>query len=268
MRIPRVAFALLLLAIAGLGSGLVIERARAQNQGAVLMMTAKMASGGTIRCAMSSRDQNKNSCALLGPKLQLAFRVASLSGEEIELGVRAKADPNAPTVGGQTFTIQALENIPEQLYSFHPGQELKIEIPGFGPMVVTGDLLDHMPPLLGMDVKTDPDPNKLQVISPILLQGKRVLHDFEGGSAMDSAVQIYVPDSGLWVFSLRPLEGAVEGRVNQNRVSFEVGKQSYTLVSGMPVARTERIWVLHDPKDVPDARGAFIGGSPTGTIPR
>lgn len=264
MRIPKFAFALLLLAIAGLGSGIVIVRARAQNQGAVLMLTAKMSSGGpTMRCALSPQDKSKNICAWVGPKFNIAFRVASLHGEEIELGIRAKTDPNVPAAGTQTFTVQELESIPEQFYSFRPGQELNVEIPGLGRMLVTGDLLDHMPPFFGIDVKTDPDPNKLQVVSPILLRGKKILIDFEGGTVIEPAVQMYVPDNGLWIFSLRPLEGAVEAKVKQNRVSFELDGQSYTLVSGAPIARTERIWVLHDARVLPDNR-AFIT---VGTVP-
>lgn len=264
MRIPKFAFALLLLAVAGLGSGLVIVRARAQSQGAVLMLTAKGSSGDTImRCALSIQGKNNDSCSVFGSKLKIGVRVASLDGEEIKLGIRAQAEPNAPTAETQTFVEQTLEGIPEQFYSFRPGQKLNVEVPGLGRVVVTGDMLDHMPPLMYMNAKTDPDPNELQVVSPILLRGKKVLYDFEGGGATFPAVQMYVPDNGLWTFSLRPLDGALEAKVKENRASFELDGQSYTLVSGAPITRTERIWVLHNAKVPHDSHG-FLGDA---TVP-
>ncbi len=53
MRIPRFAFAMLLAATVVLGSSLVMVRVRAHTQGPVLMLTAKSATGHTVRCALS-----------------------------------------------------------------------------------------------------------------------------------------------------------------------------------------------------------------------
>jgi len=48
---------------------------------------------------------------------------------------------------------------------------------------------------------------------------------------------MYIPGEGLWVLSLLPVEEAVEGRINLNRVSFELSGRSYTFVMAAPIAK-------------------------------
>ena len=134
-------------------------------------------------------------------------------------------------------------------------------------MMLTGELMDHIPPLVtsGNDVQMDPKPGELRVISPLLLRGKAVVYDFEGGNAIekDRGVRMYIPGEGLWVLSLLPLEDAVEGRINLNRISFEMTGRSYSFVMAAPIARSEHIWILHDANyRPPDGVGnGFIGAA-------
>lgn len=267
MRIPRFAFVSAVLVIAALTSSLVMITARAHTQGSILLLTAKAPTGENIRCALSGVDQKWASCAWLNPpQFLLGFRVISMSGDQILLGVRAKSSGTKPSAGTYSASIQDLDPIPEKQYWFRPGEKLEVDVPQWGALVLTGELTDHIPPLVSSgDMEMDPKPGELRIVSPLLLRGETVLHDFEGGTAIEGeqeVVRMYVPEQGLWVLSLRPMQGAVQGRINLNRVLFQLDGQSYSIVTGTPVARAQQIWILHDANYRPDlnAQNAFIGG--------
>jgi hypothetical protein len=213
-------------------------------------------------------DKNKASCAWLSPpKYLFAFRVISTNGDQIQLGIRARFTAAVAGPGTFSASLQDLEKIPEKQYWFQPGEKLEIDVPGSGSMILTGELMDHIPPLVteGSDVQMDPKPGELRVISPLLLRDKEVVFDFEGGNAIekDRGVRIYMPGEGLWVLSLLPLEDAVEGRINLNRISFEMTGRPYTFVMAAPVARSEHVWIRHDANyRPPDGVGnGFIGAA-------
>jgi hypothetical protein len=102
----------------------------------------------------------------------------------------------------------------------------------------------------------DPNPGELRFVEPLLLRGKVVLHDFGGmtvtGTGEDEGIQLCVPHGGRYDFSLSQLEGASEGKIDGSRISFELGGQPYRLLAGAPVARAERIWVLHPANEADD----------------
>jgi hypothetical protein len=113
----------------------------------------------------------------------------------------------------------------------------------------------------------DPKAGELRVTSPLLLRGEKVVLDLEGSSSVQKdrgVVQMYWPGQGLWVLSLHPLEGAVEGQVNLSRVKFEIDGQPYTFLMAAPVSRADHIWVLHDPNYKPsdaNQKNGFLGGA-------
>jgi hypothetical protein len=260
MRIPRFAFALAVMVIVALGSGLVMVTARAHTQGSVLLMTATPPTGEAIHCALSITDPKWGTCASLQPESMLGFRVISSNGDRIEMGIRATFTGAKESVGSLFLSLSDLEKIPEKQYWFQPGEKLDIAVAGWGTMVLTGELTDHIPPL--NNTQMDPKPDELRMVSPLVLRGHEILQDFEGGSATNtSEVRMYIPGQGLWTLSLHPLEGAVEGRVNLNRVSVTLDGESYLFVTGAPVARSERVWVLHDANYKPDSdqENWFIG---------
>ena len=266
MRIPRFAFALVVTVIAALGSGLVVVGVHAHAQGTVLMLSAKAPTGQDLHCALSSVDQKWASCALLDAQYLLGLRLISMSGDQVVLGVRAKS--TGATIGAGTYTtsLQDLEQVEEKQYQFRPGETLKIDVPGGGALVLTGELTDHIPPLVSSgDMEMDPKPGELRIVSPIFLRDDTVLHDFEGGTAIEGeqeVVRMYIPDHGLWILSLHPMQGAVQGHINLNRVLFQLDGQSYSVITGAPVARTQQIWILHDANYSPELnqQSGFIGG--------
>ena len=136
-------------------------------------------------------------------------------------------------------------------------------------MMVTGTLMDHTPTLLSGNGETQLDPNagELRVMTPIVLRDTQVVHDWQGGSAIAAekdCVHMYIPGEGRFVLALEPFEGAMEGRIRRNRVTFESHGASYTLVAAAPIARSEKVWVRHErdykPRDERQQRG-YIGNA-------
>jgi hypothetical protein len=260
MRIPRFAFALLLAAIVVLGSSLTIMRVRAHTQGPVLMLMAKSATGHIVRCALSILDSRAEPCSSVqmvpGGAELTGFRVISEQGDRIELGVRAGF-----LSGSGPFSSSDTKNFPEAQYWYQFGEKLEVKMEGADAMTVTGELVDHMPPSLavGGTEQLDPNQNELRFISPVLVQGKAVLCDFGGiaifSSHKDEGLELSVPHDGRYLVSLSPLKGAVEGRIKDSRVIFELNGQPYQFLTGAPVARGETIWILHLPSDKESDRG-------------
>lgn len=265
VRIPRFAFALLLITIIVLGSSLVVVRARAHAEGTVLLLTAN-GPNGELRCALSLVDKNRNFCAQMDPPRNLlGIQILSHNGEQIELGIREQYDPVPVGPGNYRASLADLQKIPEKSYWFHPGEKLEIDVPGSSSLVLKGELTDHIPPFVAsFDDKIDPRAGELRVASPLLLRGDKVVHDFEGAMASQKdpfVVEMYVPGGGLWVLSLHPLKGAVEAQLDLNRVKFEMGGQSYMFLMAAPITRNEHMWVLHDPNySQSDSPEGFVGG--------
>lgn len=246
MQIPRFAFALLLIVVIALGSGLVISRVRAQTHSTVLLLTYKLPDGRINRCALSLVDEKNNLCVTVSsPNSILLMKTLSHDGDQIELGVHAQYKGLDPSVS--IDILDELKKIEEKRYWITPGQDLQVDFPGWGKMTLSGELMDHLPPalMLDPDVQMDPKAGKLQLISPLLIRDKKVWFDFENSAAMGHAgAAMYIRGKGLWKISLSPLEGGVEAKVNLNRISFELNRHSYLFLMAAPAVRTEqRVWV-------------------------
>ena len=267
MRIPRFAFGLLVALVVMLGSSLVTMRARAHSEGSVLAVSVTPPSGGTHECFLSAVDQKNNECGVVSKMksgvLSYKLKVIRKDAGRALLGLRAKLDP--PESGSShSFPLNALNSFPEKQYWLEPGEKLAIDVSGVGRIEVTGEWMDHIPPLPMMS-SMDPKSDEMRVLSPVLLHGTTVALDLAGGSAMAEGknwgVQLYWPGAGLYEFSLSPIPGAVEGEIAQSRINFEIDHQQYTLLTGAPIARTKRVWIRHDAdfKPASNPEGGFIG---------
>jgi hypothetical protein len=278
MRIPRFAFAILIAAIVALGSTLAVVRVRAHSDGAVVVLKIAQPDGTSTGCPLSTIDKNQASCALLGLVMNgkmvgLKIDLVGREDNRVELAVRTKLF--GPLRSG-TFTLSLSDmqsESPKQIF-FEPGQTLKLDVAGAGTLTVTGEWFDHMPAFIGTSIHDlDPVPEELRVTGPLLLSGKQVLGDLEGGTAIaDKASQgvvIYMPGEGRFILALTPMQGAVQARVDVNRISFEDGGRSYVFLTGAPVTRGDHIWVLHEADFRPlKSAGdyAFIGGVDLNTL--
>ncbi len=254
MRIPRFAFALLLVAVMGLASGLIVVRVRAQTQGLALILNIKTADIKAVLCPLLTQGQHSAPCVLVQPVqsglLVSGYRVLGLDGDRVRLGVRTIFKP---FVKGETATVGStsdIDGLPETEYTFQPGETLKVEGEGSTPITVTGKFTDHLPTIAGEN-SIDPEPDVMRIVSPVLLRNKKEVFDFEGLMATDIekgwGENIYTPETGRFVLALSPIPGAVEGKVRESRISFQMDGASYVFLMAIPVARTDKIWILHEP---------------------
>jgi len=265
MRIPKLAFAAMLIAIVALSSGLVMLRARAAAAaGRFLELEYKLPPSGKAGiCVMRADGSPKdNLCNFVNHGreglLLMNTRVVATSGDRAQLSIRAKYIAGA----GDTevnYTETLFKDIPENLLLLEPGEKQEIQVVGFGPIEVEGEYLDHIPPLLWLPQEAlDPNPKEFRIVAPVLVRDNRVIANANGSSidhgASDPTLMLYVPGEGRYLVSVVPFEGAVEGTVHLGRITFSLDGHDYLLLTSMPITISEHVWVKHETDFKPSER--------------
>ena len=271
MRIPRIAFACLVLLLILLGSRLALVEVRAHEDGSVLMLKLTPAEGDGISCNVSTSDTAHNSCGGLAQidQSNLFYSVKTLKrdGGRVLLSIRSRVTP----IGPAGFGPDTENSLPETQAWFTPGETLSVPNTGDLKLALTGGWADHLP--VGGNHLLDPGPNEIRLTSPLLLKNNTVAADMPNASAgadqPGEGVFLFIPGEGRFLLSSTSITGAVPATVQLNRVSFASDGQTYVIVSGMPVTRAEKIWVLHDAayKPAPDAmQGPMLGAGPVSKL--
>lgn len=270
MRIPRFAFALMVLGIVVLSSGLVVVGARSTWQGPVVLVTLKPPmSNSSLQCALPmSGNQSNGGCDGLmriqnGGTLAIGMRLLAKQGDKITLGIRSQFFAGPPN--GSNPSNSGLRNLPMERYELEPGQKVDVDIEGLGEGELTAESLDYMPTFpMSPGEALEPRPDELRMVSPLLLRGSEAVLDMAGnstqGTAKNGAVWIYAPHVGRLIISTENFQGAVKGEVSQSRVDFEIGGQRYQLLAGAPMTRAPEVWVQLDPNFQPSRRSAGVFG--------
>ena len=278
MRIPRFAFALMLAAIFLLSGGLVLVRARPGATGTVLWLTSRLPPDGkAFHCPVATDlEPGSAGCGHYmnmpgAGLLSLNIRFVRREGERVELGVQTRYENPRPVFTGPAE--DRLKDVAEQTVWIEPGSKQEVSVAGLGPIEMTGEFMDHQPPLFFTPEDTvDPGANEFRIVSPVLLRGKELVFNFSGASSSgseneDSAVDIYWPHEGRYIISTAPFPGAVEGQVNVSQIKFRLEGQDYVLLTAVPVTRSEHVWVKHEPRYRPSEHisgasddGGSIGG--------
>jgi hypothetical protein len=258
MRIPRFAFALMLIAIFALSGGLGLLKARPGGTGPVLLLTFKIPpKGETLDCAVRT-DREPDSCAFFKGNvpgdLAVAAKFIKREGERIQLGIKANFVPEPQPSGERsiTFPLNAFDMMPEEVYWLEPDKKLIVQVPGLGSIEVSGEFLDHMP-VLAMNPRAAlaPAQDEFRFVSPVLIRDNQVVVNLAGGSATatgsDPAVILFSPGSGRFIFSPVRFQGAIEARLHAGQVGFTLAGKEYLLLTGAPITRSEHVWVLHQP---------------------
>ena len=273
MRIPRIAFACLVLLLVVLGSRLAIVEVRAHDDGSVLLLKLTPAHGDNVSCDVSASDNSHNHCGGLAQidksNLRYAVKVVRKDGNRVLLSVRTQVWPQGPA----TYDPDKDDGLPEAQVWFTPGQSLSLPNTGELKVALTGEWSDHMPVKFFEDRLLDPGPNEIRLSSPLVLKNNKLAGDAVNVSAATDqpgdGILLFVPGEGRFLLSLTEVAGAVPAKVQFNRVSFESEGQAYVIVTGIPVCRSENIWVLHDAgyKPSPDsAQGLSIAAGPAGKL--
>jgi len=271
IRMPRLALASLMVAIVVLASGWALTGVRANSGGSVLLVQYSLGNNAPWFCALSAVDRKFNKCtevaAVKSGQIEWQIELLSKHGGQATLGVRAKYTPHI-----QAFIKPS--DLPQRQFIFTPGETLHVNVNGIGRVDITGQWINHIPAIqsgtVGANQELDPGPQELRIISPLLLRGKQVIGDFQGFSTTVTGprweVFVFVKGVGRFTVALSPLPGAVQGKVDFNRISFALDGTPYTFVSGAPITRSRTVWVLYDPN--PSTNTIFgsvrIDNSPSG----
>lgn len=266
MKVPRVAFAAMLIAIVALSSGLVMVRARA---GAAvsrfLELEYKLPPKGTPHICVMRADGSPtdNLCNFVSHLREGLFlmntRVIASSGDRAQLGIRAKYIPGAGD-SEVNYTEALFKDIPEKVLSIEPGDKQEIQVAGFGAVEVEGKYVDHIPPLVYLPQETlDPNPKEFRIVAPVLLRDNQVIvnggvdSSIDTGSA-DATLMLYAPGEGRYLVSVIPFDGAVEGTAHLGQITFSLEGHDYLLLTSMPITIAEHVWVKHERDFKPSER--------------
>jgi hypothetical protein len=147
--------------------------------------------------------------------------------------------------------------------SLEPDKYPGVPVEGPGNTEVSGRFMGHEPAMGSNPQETlDPEPGKFQLLSPVLIRDNQVLINMTDSMATatekDPAAMLYSPGLGRFIFSSVPFEGAIEGKLRFNQISFTLEGKSYLLLTGAPISRSQGVWLVHQPFWRPSA--AELGG--------
>lgn len=188
-------------------------------------------------------------------------------GEAERIGVRALWVPKGQNRG---FCV-GLHNMPELEFLYSPKEELKIPVEGYGNLELKGQFTSTLPETVRRGMY--PEYGKFRIDPPVLLvQGRDVLGRFvSGGGELPLNTSYFAygqQDEGWYLFSTKPIEGAVEGTLTMNEVEFTLDGKHYSLFTGDPIVFGKiNIWVKHY-ASIKDADPTSPGDGWQGNEPR
>jgi hypothetical protein len=122
-----------------------------------------------------------------------------------------------------------------------------MDIEGVGRAKLTGQVVDYMPVFSTAGETLMPAPGELRILAPLLLKGEHWVLDGAGGRIsnveMGMGFLLYTLGSGCFALARAPFPGAVEGRVEDGRVNFEMNGEHYPFVTAAPMTRADTLWV-------------------------
>ncbi|HYL84256.1 MAG TPA: hypothetical protein VE263_08485 [Candidatus Angelobacter sp.] len=251
MRIPRFAFALMLAALLALSlsTGLFLTRATGTNGWfayEVLGRDGKMIMSGAVSPHGEGNPYYDADAGMTYPDGIVWFKVRMMErvGDAEKIGVRAWWVPK-----GESRAAERPDNMPEQEFLYSPSKDLKIPVEGYGNLEIKGKFSPTLPETVGRGMY--PEWGRFRIDPPVLLvHDKELLGKYIGGGGellLGGAYFAYgQQDQGWFVFSSKPIAGAVEGTLTMNQIEFTLDGKQYSLLTGDPIAFGRiNIWVKH-----------------------
>ena len=110
-----------------------------------------------------------------------------------------------------------------------------------------------------------PEPGEFRLFCPVLVRDNQLLVNIgsmASSTETDPATALYSQGLGRFVFSSVPFQGAIEGKLQFSKISFTLEDKSYLLLTGAPISRSGRVWVLHQPEWRPAGLGKLNASEP------
>jgi hypothetical protein len=266
MKIPRLAFGVMLIAIVALSGGLFLVRARAgAGGGRFLELKYKLSPSGRPGICVMRADgsQKDNLCNFVHHGHEGLFlmntRVIATSADHAQVAIRAMYVPGASDTE-VNYNEALFKDVPENVLSLIPGDKQEIQVAGLGPIEIESEFLDHIPPLVYLPQETlDPSPKEFRIVAPVLVRDNEVIANAGSGSSIDTGtpdatLMLYVPKEGRYLVSTVPFEGAVGGTVHLGQIAFTLEGHDFLLLTSMPITVSEHVWIKHEPNFKPSER--------------
>ncbi|PYU15931.1 MAG: hypothetical protein DMG37_03965 [Acidobacteria bacterium] len=273
MRIPRLAFALMLAALLALSlsAGLFLTRAKETYrwfQYEIRGRDEKMIMRGAVPPNGEGNPYYDPGAGMTYPDGIVWFKVRMMErvGDAEKIGVRAWWVPKGENRGDERQV-----NMPEQEFLYSPGEELKIPVEGYGNLGIKGQFGSTLPETVRRGMY--PEYGKFRIDPPVLLvHDKELLGKYISGGGellLEGSYFAYgQQDQGWFVFSSKPIAGAVEGTLTMNQVEFTLDGKQYSLFTGDPIVFGRiNIWVKHY-ASIRDADPTSLGDGWQGNEPR
>ncbi|HLJ90592.1 MAG TPA: hypothetical protein VKZ53_27535 [Candidatus Angelobacter sp.] len=261
MRIPRVAFALMAIAIGVLS--LKIATVHATGAGRWFVMRIRDGNGKEEAKVISNEfgpDGKRSKPVITFPVTRGTVGVSPIvlggNAESISVGVRAVYFP--PDSDKNKQQDQVL-NAPMKEVACPPGQKVPLFVEGYGRIEISVEMQDSRP---ATNLSQFPPKGSLSLKGYLaLLNGDKVVGktEFESGqtAAADGYFALRIPADGRYIFAAKVFDGAVEGQLNFNQIRFKLDGQDYLMIAGAPVSSANQsMWVRHDPEaELPENKG-------------
>jgi hypothetical protein len=269
MRIPRFAFALMVLSLLALSTGLFLTRAKETPrwfQYEVLGRDGKMIMGGTTPANPGGNPYYDGGAEMPYADGTVWFHIRMLGqiGETEKIAARVGWLPR-----GEKW--ERVRNMPEREFLYSPGDNLKIPVDGYGNLEIKGHFESTLPENVRMGLY--PEDGKLRIDPPVILvREKEMLGKFDNGGGQLSQDKSYFAygeqSEGWYVFSAKPIPGAVEGTLTMNQIEFKLDGKQHFLFTGDPILfGNVKIWVKHY-ASIRDADPTSAGDGWQENIPR
>lgn len=196
-------------------------------------------------------------------------RMVARIGEAEKIGVRALWHVRGDQYGDKFF--ETLQNMPEHEFLYSPGQELKVPVEGYGNLEIKGQFTSGLPGAIARGMY--PEWGKFRIDPPVLLVRENELLSkyISGGGELSLGGSYFAygqQDRGWYLFSTKPIEGAVEGTLTMNDIEFTLDGKQYSLFTGDPIVFGKiDIWVKHY-ASIRDADPTSSGDGWQGNVPR
>lgn len=255
MRIPKYAFAAMLVSIAVLVGGIALTRAQTRElwfQFEVLDRRGVTAETALMIAEPKGKVPDPGPVMTLGqPDGNLGFIVRVLdarNGSE-KLGVRALWIPQNSDL---TDFRERIQSSVETEYWMIPGQKLSVPVKDYGQIEITGRLLDKLPDEHNpQEMKLYPKQGEFRLTSPqLLLVDGRVMSKGGGdglGMSLKDYFAYYAPHDGYYIFAFTEFPGATEGNIHGNQIDVTLEGRTYNLIASTPIVGPDvtKIWMRH-----------------------
>jgi hypothetical protein len=251
MRIPRFVFALMVVALLALSTGLFLTRAKETHrwfQYGLVGRDGKNIVTGTVPTNPPKGNPYYDleaGMTYADGTVWFQVRFVEQVGEAEKFTARTLWVPRGDHHGP---TLERLRSMPEREF-FYSGEDLKISVEGYGNLEIKGHFESTLPENVRMGLY--PEDGMFRIDPPVVLVREKEMlmkGDMGGGQvSMDKSYFAYGSQAeGWYLFSSKAIAGATEGTLTSNQIEFMLDGKQYFLFTGNPILfGSVKIWVKH-----------------------